>query len=70
MIKITCDACAREVYDKARHGQAEYARMWAAWGYGTKWDGWSMDYHLCEECVEKVLGLLGLQADPEPKEGA
>jgi hypothetical protein len=44
--------------------------MWAAWGYGTKWDGWSMDYHLCEECVEKVLGLLGLQADPEPKEGA
>lgn len=52
---VICDFCGKSckgVYD------FEYATIDYNWGYGSKFDGDTGSYHMCDECFKKLKGEL------------
>jgi len=55
IIDVICDFCGKSC--KAIYN-FEYAKIQFDWGYGTKFDGDTGSYHMCEKCFEKLKGEL------------
>ena len=51
---ILCDTCGKSTKDIS--GMSfEHSLLIAHWGYGSKRDGTSWEFYLCENCSEQVV---------------
>ncbi|WP_369812635.1 hypothetical protein [Alkalimonas collagenimarina] len=62
---ITCDICGQSVVNEAQKNNmanldsfAEYARLVAEFGYGSKRDGEKFQFDFCEGCFEDLLSKI------------
>lgn len=57
-----CDACKKSLIDHEEPHNTNYGLLKTAFGYGSRLDdiGQEKSYHLCEDCWEKALKVVGL----------
>ena len=55
---INCDICKKST--KFDNRILNFATLSAEWGYGSKKDGESHEWHFCEQCYDSITENLAL----------
>jgi hypothetical protein len=66
LLDISCDICGKSCQRLLQYGSPpicdyEYATLSATWGYDSKKDQEEHEFHICEDCYDKMVKYIKKQ---------
>lgn len=60
---VVCDACGKEIKRNKYNEFDDFFHIEKTWGYHSNKDGRCDSFDICEECYDKMLKALGIDAE-------